>query len=52
MKGHQPSQVTRLLERAEGGDPAAADDLLPLVYQELKRVAQVQMSAERSDHTS
>ena len=51
MKGHQPSQVTRLLEQAEGGDQAAADDLLPLVYQELKRVAQVQMNAERSDHT-
>lgn len=52
MNGYQPSWVIRLLEQAEGGDQAAVDDLLPLVYQELKRVVQVQMNAERSDHTA
>lgn len=51
MNGHQPSQVTRLLKQAEGDDQAATDDLLPWVYQELKRVAQMQINAERSDPT-
>jgi RNA polymerase sigma factor (TIGR02999 family) len=45
------SQVTRLLEQAGQGNETAAEDLLPLVYTELKKVAQVQMNGERTDHT-
>jgi len=44
-------QVTRLLEQAEQGQPQAAKALLPLVYEELRRLAAVRMSAERGDHT-
>jgi hypothetical protein len=33
------SQVTYILERAQRGDPKAAEELLPLVYGELRRLA-------------
>jgi len=38
------SDVTRILESAEAGDPKAAEELLPLVYEELRRVARHKMS--------
>lgn len=44
-------EVTRLLSRVGGGDDAAASDLLPLVYDELRRLADGYMRRERSDHT-
>ena len=37
------SDVTRILERAQQGDPKAADDLLPLIYDELRKLAAVRM---------
>ena len=40
------SNVTRILERAEHGDPTAADELLPLVYSELRRLAAHKMAGE------
>jgi len=40
------SEVTRLLEAIERGDPAAAQDLLPLVYDELRRLAAHKMAHE------
>jgi RNA polymerase sigma factor (TIGR02999 family) len=43
--------VTRLLLDASHGNREAFDRLLPLVYDELRRVAQNQMSRERPDHT-
>ncbi|MBX3464150.1 MAG: RNA polymerase subunit sigma-70 [Planctomycetes bacterium] len=43
--------TTRLLRRLADGDPTAADDLLPLVYQELHRLAQRHMQGERRNHT-
>ena len=43
--------VTRLLHDASHGNREAFDRLLPLVYDELRRVAQNQMSRERPDHT-
>jgi RNA polymerase sigma factor (TIGR02999 family) len=46
-----PSTVTRLLDGMRRGDPGAADQLLPLVYDELRRIAEVQMRGERPDHT-
>lgn len=46
-----PGDVTFLLSQIESGDPNAADALLPLVYSELRRLAQHRMANERSDHT-
>lgn len=43
--------VTRLLHRAHAGDRAALDELLPLVYHELKRIAARQLAGERAGHT-
>lgn len=46
-----PAATTRLLRRMAAGDAAAAGELLPLVYQELHRLAQQLMRGERRDHT-
>ncbi|MBL8880131.1 MAG: hypothetical protein JNG88_13515 [Phycisphaerales bacterium] len=43
--------ATRLLERLNDGDSAAANDLLPLVYDELRALAAAYFRRERSDHT-
>jgi RNA polymerase sigma factor (TIGR02999 family) len=43
--------VTQILERVEHGDPTAAEELLPLVYEELRRLAAHRMSNEASGHT-
>jgi RNA polymerase sigma factor (TIGR02999 family) len=45
------SDVTRLLDAAAAGDPRAAADLLPLVYDELRQLAAARMAAERIGHT-
>jgi RNA polymerase sigma factor (TIGR02999 family) len=45
------SDVTRILEKIEGGDACAAGELLPLVYGQLRRIAQQHMAQERADHT-
>ena len=45
------SEVTRILERIEAGDGVASEQLLPLVYEELKRLASVQMDHERPGQT-
>ncbi len=44
-------EITTLLERARAGNKGALDDLLPLVYDELKRVAARKLAFERPDHT-
>ncbi len=43
--------VTRVLEAIERGDAGAANELFPLVYDQLRREAQRRMAGERSDHT-
>jgi RNA polymerase sigma factor (TIGR02999 family) len=45
------SDVTRILGKIEAGDPKAADELLPLIYHELKRLAAAKMAQESPDHT-
>src|SRR3954452_9200097 len=45
------SDVTRILTAIEQGDANATDELLPLVYNELRRMAAHKMSAERPSHT-
>ena len=46
-----PSQVTKLLVRWRGGDREALDSLLPLVYDELRRIARHYLQGERPGHT-
>src|SRR3984893_18312985 len=45
------SDITRLLEAAASGALRAATDLLPLVYDELRKVAAARMAAEAPGHT-
>jgi RNA polymerase sigma factor (TIGR02999 family) len=45
------SDVTRIVEAAQAGDCNAAADLLPLVYDELRKLAAARMVGERPDHT-
>jgi RNA polymerase sigma factor (TIGR02999 family) len=45
------SEVSQLLHEWAGGDRAALDALIPLVYDELRRLAGSYMSHERSGHT-
>jgi RNA polymerase sigma factor (TIGR02999 family) len=45
------SEVTRLLEAADRGDKQAAAALLPLVYDELRRLAASKLAGEKPGHT-
>jgi RNA polymerase sigma factor (TIGR02999 family) len=49
--GPSADHVTRILSRIEQGDPAAADQLLPLVYEELRRLAAARMAREKPGQT-
>ncbi len=50
--GSPPSgRITALLRRWQDGDTSARDELLPLVYSDLKRRAGAQLRHERPDHT-
>lgn len=49
--GDVPTHVTMLLQAVARGETGAADELLPLVYDELRRVAAGLMRHERKDHT-
>jgi hypothetical protein len=40
------SDVTHILEAVERGDPKAAEELLPLVYEELRKLAAAKMANE------
>jgi RNA polymerase sigma factor (TIGR02999 family) len=45
------SDVTRVLERVQQGDPKAAEELLPLVYEELRKLAAARMANEQPGQT-
>ena len=45
------SDVTRILSQIESGDPAAADQLLPLVYDELRKLAAARLAHEQPGQT-
>ena len=45
------SDVTRILDRVQQGDPKAADQLLPLVYEELRKLAASKMALEKPGQT-
>lgn len=44
-------EITLLLNRVSSGDPKAADELLPVVYEELRKLARSRMGAEAAEHT-
>ena len=46
-----PAEVTELLRRWSSGDVAARESLVPLVYDELRRLARYYLASQRSDHT-
>jgi len=46
-----PGDVTQLLSAIDSGDPRAAEQLLPLVYEELRRLAAHKMAGERPGQT-
>src|SRR5213075_1667405 len=45
------SEVTQLLNAIDAGDPTAGDQLLPLVYEELRKLAVVRMANEKPGQT-
>lgn len=45
------THVTRVLSQIEQGDPAAAEQLLPLVYEELRKLAAAKLARERPGQT-
>ena len=45
------SDVTRILSQIESGDPSAAEQLLPLVYEELRKLAAEKMAQEKPGQT-
>ena len=45
------TDVSRILSAIEAGEPHAAEQLLPLVYEELRRLAASRMAKERPGHT-
>jgi RNA polymerase sigma-70 factor, ECF subfamily len=47
----EKTDITQLLNKAQTGDRNALDELLPIVYNELRRVAENQLKAERENHT-
>ena len=45
------SEVTRILNAIEHGDPSAAEQLLPLVYEELRMLAAQRLAQEKPGQT-
>lgn len=51
MGSASSSQITGLLLRWSGGESAAREALIPLVYEELRRLARQSLASQRPDHT-
>jgi RNA polymerase sigma factor (TIGR02999 family) len=51
MPFETPHEVTQVLQALARGEGRASEDLLPLVYEELRRLAAIRMSQEASGHT-
>jgi RNA polymerase sigma factor (TIGR02999 family) len=45
------TDVTKILSQIESGDPSAADQLLPLVYEELRKLAAARLASEKPGQT-
>jgi len=48
---HRSSEITRVINEMAAGDAEAMGRLLPLIYDDLRRLAQVQLGQERPGHT-
>ncbi|MEM7582488.1 MAG: ECF-type sigma factor [Acidobacteriota bacterium] len=48
---HEPGEITRLLFEWQGGDAAALDDLIPLVYADLRALAAARLAREIGPRT-
>ncbi len=51
MTTPSPGEVTRILQACGKGDQQAFDKLMPVVYEELRRLAKQHLRRERPDHT-
>ena len=51
MSDGAPAEVTRILQAWGAGDPQALERLIPVVHQELRRIARRYMARERQGHT-
>jgi len=53
LSGYNPSMadVTQILSQIEDGDPSAAEQLLPLVYEELRKLAAAKLAQEKPGQT-
>ena len=51
MRSSGQDEITRLLKAYGAGDRGALDELLPLVYERLKRIARARLRSERPGHT-
>lgn len=51
MPGHAPESITDLLLKWSGGDATALEQLMPLVYDELRRLAGRYLRRERDNHS-
>ena len=51
MSGERKNQVTQILGEWSGGDREAPERLMPLVYDEMRRIARAFISRERQGHT-
>lgn len=51
MTGKKPGQITALIQQLGGGNRVVIDTLVPLLYQELRQMAQRQLRHERSNQT-
>ena len=45
------ADVTQILSQIEDGDPSAAEQLLPLVYEELRKLAAAKLAQEKPGQT-
>lgn len=50
-KSHTRQRVTRLLQASQAGDQQAINNLMPLVYDEMKSIARQKLRFERNGHT-
>jgi len=51
LSAPEPNDITRILHEIEHGEKHASEQLLPLVYKELRQLAAHQMARESSNHT-
>jgi RNA polymerase sigma factor (TIGR02999 family) len=51
FSGEPLNEITQMLQAVDRGDPAAAEQLLPLVYEELRKLAAARMANEAAGHT-